>query len=181
MPPDEQDDRQAVSRAMMRQRLAAPQAKGKWRDEWAWHPDPAMNEPHKAMSWLTPSDAVEGDAMVDMFLNAGLAAIDDVFMKARRLFSALERPVGASSSNNTVWHGYAPYDPRMLGTYLTLFRTVHNFVTTGSDGRTPAIRLGIASEPRAFEDILWPGQPVPRPKQARRRGRRLALPIQIAG
>ena len=82
---------------------------------------------------------------------------------------------------NVVLSSYAPYDPRMLGTYLTLFRTVHNFVTTGSDGRTPAMRLGIASEPLAFEDILWPGQPVPRPKQARRRGRKLALPTPAAG
>ena len=34
------------------------------------------------------------------------------------------------------------------------------------DGRTPAMQLGIASEPLAFEDIHWPGQPVPRPSLA---------------
>ena len=31
-----------------------------------------------------------------MFLDAGLARIDNIFMKSRRLFSARERPVGTS-------------------------------------------------------------------------------------
>ena len=82
-----------------------------------------------------------------MFLDAGLARIDNVFMKARRLFSALERPVGTSSGHNTVWHGYAPYNPRMLEVYLTIFRAVNNWVYVGDDGRTPAMRLGFAREP----------------------------------
>ena len=73
----------------------------------------------------------------DTFLDAGLARIDNVFMMTRRLFSALERPIGTSSSHNTVWHGYAPYNPQMLGKYLTMFRVVSNFVLTGDDGRTP--------------------------------------------
>ena len=92
-----------------------------------------------------------------MFLDAGLARIDNVFMTTRRLFSALERPIGTSSSHNTVWHGYAPYDPQMLGKYLTIFRAVSNFVQTGDDGRTPAMRLGIERAPLTFEDLLWPG------------------------
>ena len=41
---------------------------------------------------------------------------------------------------------------------------------------TPAMRLGFAKQPLDFEDIVWPGQRVPRPKRARRRGgRRLRL------
>ena len=33
----------------------------------------------------------------------------------RRLFSSLERPNGTSSGYNTVWHGYAPYNPPHAG------------------------------------------------------------------
>ena len=32
--------------------------------------------------------------------------------------------------------------------------------------------LGFADEPLAFEDLVWPGERVPRPKRARRRGKR---------
>ena len=109
-----------------------------------------------------------------MFLSAELARIDNVFMKTRHLFSALERPVGTSSGQNRVWHAYAPYNPRMLEKYLAIFRATHNFVFVGTDGQTPAMRLGFARRPPSFEDIVWPGQRVPRIKRSRRRGRAIA-------
>ena len=63
----------------------------------------------------------------------------------------------------------------MLEKYVTIFRAVNNFVFVGDDGATPAMRLGFAKEPLQFEDIIWPGQRVPRPKKARRRGKRLVV------
>ena len=109
-----------------------------------------------------------------MFLAAGIAQVDNVFMMSRRLFSALERPLGTSSGHNRVWHGYAPYNARMLEKYLAIFRATHNFVFVGDDGKTPAMRLGYARQPLRFEDILWPGQRIPRPKRSRRKGRAIA-------
>ena len=58
--------------------------------------------------------------MADIFLGAGLARIDNLFMKTRRLFNAFERPVGTSSGHNAVWHGYSPYNPRMVQKYLAV-------------------------------------------------------------
>ena len=52
--------------------------------------------------------------------------------------------MGTSSGQNRVWHGYAPYNPRMLGKYLAIFRATHNFVFVGDDGKTSAMRLGFA-------------------------------------
>ena len=60
----------------------------------------------------------------------------------------------------------------MLEKYVTIFRAVNNFVFVGDDNKTPAMRLGFAKQPLDFEDIVWPGQRVPRPKQARRRGKK---------
>ena len=177
LPEDVQGDRAEVARRMMKDRIRAGQSYGKWNDEWIVHPVPTMNEPNKAVSWLTAKDSIDEDRKADMFLNAGLARIDNVFMTTRRLFSALERPIGTSSSHNTVWHGYAPYDPQMLGKYLTIFRAVSNFVQTGDDGRTPAMRLGIERAPLAFEDLLWPGQRIPRPRRSRRKGR--VAPVEL--
>ena len=123
------------------------------------------------------SAATFGDRQkADLFLRAGLARVDNVFQRTRRLINALERPIGTSSGYNTVWHGYAPYNPEMVQIYLTVFRAVHNFVWASKlDGMTPAMRLGFVKKPLALEDILWPGQRIPRPKRSRRKGLVLAV------
>ena len=33
-----------------------------------------------------------------------------------------------------------------------------NFISVGLDGRTPAMRLGLAKQPLTYKDILWPGE-----------------------
>ena len=166
-------DRQEVARCMMKARIAERQKHGKWDDEWVVHPVPTLNEPHKAVCWLTPDPDLDENRKADVFLRSGLARVDNVFLKTRRLFNALERPVGTSSGHNTVWHGYAPYNPAMLEKYVTIFRAVNNFVFVGEDDKTPAMRLGFAQRPLEFEDIVWPGQRVPRPKRSRRRGQKM--------
>ena len=62
----------------------------------------------------------------------------------------------------------------MIGKCLTIFRTVANFISVGLDGKTPAMRLGLAKQPLTYEDILWPGERAPRPRPVRRKGRRLS-------
>ena len=171
LPEEIRDNPLEVARHMMRERIELGQTYGKWNDEWIDHPIPAMNEPHKAVSWLTPTRQIEEARRIDMFLDAGLARIDNIFMKSRRLFSALERPVGTSSGHNKVWHGYAPYNPGMLEKYLVIFRCVQNFVMTGDDHMTPAMRLGFAKRPLTYEDILWPAKGAPKPRRRRRRSR----------
>ena len=49
----------------------------------------------------------------------------------------------------------------MLEMYLTIFRSVKNFVFAGDNGKTPAMRLGFANYPLTYEDILWPGEQIP--------------------
>ena len=143
-------DPQAVSRAMMQAQFADGATFGKWKDVWYTHPLPAMNEPHKAVCSLTPLEGVPDDRKADLFLRAGIAQIDNVFQITRRLINAFERPVRTSSGHNAVWHGYSPYNPSMVQTYLTIFRAVNNFITVGKDGRTPAMRLGITKKPLAL-------------------------------
>ena len=79
---------------MMKERIQAGQSCGKWHDGWILHPVPTMNEPNKAVSWLTASSTIDDDRKADMFLDAGLARIDNVFTMTRRLFSTLERRTG---------------------------------------------------------------------------------------
>ena len=172
LPPELWDD---VDLVVMKRLLKQGSRHGKWKDLWAEHPKSTMNEPHKAMCWLTPDDCLDPDAKARMFLAAGLACVDNVFQMTRRLINAFERPLGTSSSQNTVWHGYQPYNPVMIGKYLTVFRTVANFISVGVDGKTPAMRLGFAQQPLTYEDILWPGATAPRPRRVRRKGKQITV------
>ena len=164
--------RKKLAREMMKETITEQGRHGKWDDEGAIHPLPTINEPQKAMCWLTPQADLNEDCKADLVLRSGMARIDNVFHKSRRLINAMERPIGASSVRGKVWHRYAPYNPAMPAKYLAIFRAVHNFVFLGDDGRTPAMRLGFAKKPLDFEDLIWPGERVPRPKRARRRGRK---------
>ena len=101
-----------------------------------------LNEPEKAVCWLAQGESLHENRVADMYLRSGLARIDSVFQKTRRLFNAFERPIGTSSTDNKVWHGYAPYNPGMTEKYLAIFRADNNFVIVGVDGMTPAMRLG---------------------------------------
>ena len=182
LPAEEREHEYQVAHAMMKEILQGGQVHGKWSDRWFHHPMPTMNEPEKAVSWMTPDDSASEDLRAFMFLRAGIARVDNVFQMTRRLINAFERPIGTSSGYNTVWHGYAPYNPAMVQTYLTIFRTVNNFVhVSEEDGKTPAMRLGLMKRPVDLEDILWPGQRVPRPKRARRRGRAMTFDRQAMG
>ncbi|MEW8492513.1 MAG: hypothetical protein AB2604_01820 [Candidatus Thiodiazotropha taylori] len=141
---------------LMHDRIKAAAHIGKWKDKWVTQPMPSMNEPEKAVCWLTERDDQDYDdlAKAQMYLDAGINAVDNIFQISRRLMNAFERPIGTSSGFNTVWHGYAPYNPKMLEKYLALLRAYHNFIKVGKDKKTPAMRLGFAKRPLDFDDVL---------------------------
>ena len=156
-------DRREAAWMLLTQRLEAAAAYGKWQDRWAEHPIPTMNEPYKAVCWLTrrPESNPTPMAVAEMALDAGLGPVDNVFQVTRRWMNALERPIGTSSGYNRVWHGYAPYNPAMLQQYLDLFRCTWNYCNVGKDGNTPAMRLGLTTQPLSYNDVLWPGETPP--------------------
>ena len=157
-----EEHRHEAALLLMMHNIEAATAYGKWRDRWFPHPLPTMNEPEKAVCWLTQQgDDMDTRKVARMAMRAGLGPVDNVFQLTRRFMNALERPIGTSSGYNTVWHGYAPYNPAMLQRYLDLFRTAHNFCHAGEDKKTPAMRLGLAEQPLTYDDILWPGQVPP--------------------
>ena len=80
----------------MKTRIDMRQKHGKWDDEWVEHPLPTLNEPHKAMAWLTADTAIAEDRKADMFLRSGMGVIDNVFAKTRRLINPARAPA---------WHG----------------------------------------------------------------------------
>ncbi len=146
---------------LMHQNINNMQDYGKWSDKWAVHPSPTMNEPDKMVCCLTPTKQLSATDKSKLYLNTSIAAIDNIFQLTRRQLNALERPIGTSSGYNTVWNGYAPYNPKMVQKYLNIFRTTHNYCNQGQDKQTPAMRLGLTDRPMTYDDVLWPGQVPP--------------------
>ncbi|MYD95059.1 MAG: hypothetical protein F4Y02_15535 [Chloroflexi bacterium] len=105
-----------------------------------------------------------------MFLGAGLARVDHFFQMTRRLINPFGRLPGTSSGRDPGWPGYQSNNPAKIGTCLTIFRTAANFIGVATDGRTPAMRLGLAKRPLTCEDVPWPGGRAPRPRRVRRTG-----------
>jgi hypothetical protein len=137
---------------------------GKRGDRWLTHPVPTKAEPDKRLCWLTNIGLIaeEGETQADvqrhaarLFLKGSLHAVDRFFMLTRRRLSLAERGYTSASTERRMWHGYSAYQPRNLAKVLTLLKVAHNYHLTDKDGRTPAMKLGLAQAPIPLESILY--------------------------
>ncbi|PWC77146.1 hypothetical protein TSH64_21950 [Azospirillum sp. TSH64] len=152
-----------VKVAVMRERIqaitdASPEERGRLDGKWVDHPFPTMAEPEKKVALLTDLNGYDDDdldRLAHLFNRASLHAIDRFFMLVRRRLRLLERPISPTRRARRVWHGYAPYDPAMVGKCLDIFRVWYNWCFTGEDGLTPAERLGVAKGKVRMEDIVY--------------------------
>lgn len=140
---------------VIQERLAQMAAIGKWSDRWVLHPFPSMSEPDKAACYLTDFQDYAPDHLARLYARASLHAIDRFFMQLRRRVSLLERPIQTASAQRRVWYGYSPYNPEVVEKLLAIFRVFYNYVATGNDKRTPAMRLGLAKAKVDIEDLLY--------------------------
>jgi transposase-like protein len=146
---------QEVKLLLIKERLASMTPHGKWRDRWLDHPFPTMSEPEKSVAYLTDLGDYDEDHLAWLYNKASLHGVDSFFNQVRRRLSLLERPIHSKSNNGRIWNGYSPYDPGNVAKVLDIMRTVHNFILTGKDGKTPAERLGLAQAALDYEDILY--------------------------
>jgi transposase-like protein len=139
-------------------------ALGKWGDRWFNHPVSDMREPEKRVCWLTDIDPVESDPdrrqdqlhhIARLHLKASMTAVDRFFMQVRRGLTLAERAVSSSNTAQRTWFGKSAYNPAILVKVLAIFRTYFNYCEVGADGKTPAVRLGLARGPVAPEDIVY--------------------------
>lgn len=137
---------------------------GKWDDRWLTHPVPTKAEPDKRVCWLTDIEAPvqDAEALEDqrrhaarLYLKGSLHAVDRFFMQVRRRLSLAERPYATASSDRRMWHGYSAYQPQNLARVLTIFKVAYNYCLVDAQGKTPAMKLGLAKGVVALEDILY--------------------------
>lgn len=136
-------------------RIASMAAIGKWQDKWMAHPFPNMSEPEKAVCYLTDYMDYDEDHLARLYNKASLHGIDRFFMQVRRRLSILERPIGTASNARRMWHGYSAYNPETIVKMLGIFRVFYNYCLAGQDGKTPAMRLGLAKGKVSLEDIIY--------------------------
>ena len=86
---------------------------------------------------------------------ASMHGIDRFFMQVRRKLSLLERPFATASAGRRIWHGYSAYNPESIINLLDIFRIYYNYCLKGKDGKTPAMRLGLARGVVTHEDIIY--------------------------
>jgi hypothetical protein len=54
-----------------------------------------------------------------------------------------------------MWYAYAPYRPDLVVRLLDIYRVYYNFIKKGEDGKTSAMRLGLAKGAIRYEDIIY--------------------------
>lgn len=137
------------------ERLKNMMPMGKWNDRWLSHPFPKMSEPEKAVSYLTDMGDYETEHLARLYARASLHGIDRFFMQVRRMLSLTERPIGTASNMRRTWYGYSPYNPVWMIKLLEIYRVFYNYCKAGKDGKTPAMRLGLAKSRIRIEDIIY--------------------------
>lgn len=142
-----------LEREMVKQAMLVAQPTGPWDDIWIRHPFPSKAEPDKKVCWLTDLGDYDDDHAAALYLRASLHAVDRFFMQTRRMLSLAERPITSASTSRT-WFGYSPYNPAHLQRSLEIYRVYYNYCVKGKDGKTPAMRLGLARGPVEVEKIL---------------------------
>lgn len=139
---------------MMKLNVKAATPIGRWGDKWVSHPMPIASEPSKQISWQTNLGDYDENHEARLLLKASLHAVDRFFMITRRRLTKAERPVVSVRRNRAMWYGYAAYNPYYLARELEVCRVYFNFCVVGKDKRTPAMRLGLASNPVDPQEIL---------------------------
>lgn len=148
-------DEKSLKLGILKERVADARAMGPFGDEWIFMPFPDMSEPEKAVCPMTTLEGMSDDHVARLVGKATLHGVDSFFNRVRRRMSLLERPLRTSSNEGRVWNAYSPYSPMQVQRMLDTFRVVHNFVLVGNDGKTPAMRIGIARGPVDYNDIIY--------------------------
>jgi transposase-like protein len=139
---------------MMRQEIARAAVHGKWNDRWLLHPFPNNSEPRKALCYLTDFEDYDEEHLANLYLKGSLHSIDRFFMQVRRRLSFLERPIATASKTYRTWYGYSAYRPQNIEKLLSILRVYYNYCLAGEDGKTPAMRLGLATHVVQFDELM---------------------------
>ncbi len=125
------------------------------RTEGITYPYVNMSEPGKHVWFYTDDGSRMALQIARVLHGISLHQVDRYFMQIRRSIAGLERAPSYPRRASRKWYLYGFYSPDMVEKTLVIFRTYFNFIAKGKDGKTPAMRIGLAKGPVRFEDILY--------------------------
>lgn len=153
-------DENEVRLVLLKKEIRAARSIGQWKDRWVMHPLPTISETEKASCFLTDLGDYDDDHQAWLHNKASLHAVDSWFNRVRRRNSMLERPVKSASNMGRTYYAYSAYRPEQIAKLLTILRVCHNYIWTPADRpksekkETPAMKLGLATAPMTYEDVI---------------------------
>jgi hypothetical protein len=147
-------DQSELELRLIQERISDMSSIGKWNDKWMSHPFPNGGEPDKAVCYLTDYGDYVPEQLARLYQRASLHSIDRYFMLLRRRLNILERPIQTPSAARRSWYGYSAYNPEIPAKLHTIFRAYYNYIFMGKDKKTPAMRLGLATQKSSYADIV---------------------------
>ncbi|MEO9629944.1 MAG: hypothetical protein ABJG14_05850 [Sulfitobacter sp.] len=108
---------------------------------WPFH---KQGEPNKTIKLWTDFGQYSRVELSQILSKASIHPVDVYFSIVRRRVAGFDRGVQTGSNRRRTWYAYAFYDPNTVVKIINILRFYYNYMVTGSDGRTPAMRLGLA-------------------------------------
>ena len=85
---------------------------------------------------------------------AALRSVDSYFHRFRSNVRFASRPQISTNGPGRVWERHKLYDPVVLSKLVESYRSYHNWMEQGVDGKTPAMRMGCARGRIQERDLL---------------------------
>lgn len=136
-------------------RLNGPQRGLALRKREIAYPFIKKSEPGKKVRLYTDDGSRSAVEIAGVFHDTSLHQVDRFFMQIRRGIAGLERAPSYPRRASRKWYLYGFYSPEMVEKALVIYRTYFNFIAKGQDGKTPAMRIGLAKGTIRFEDVLY--------------------------
>jgi len=113
------------------------------------------SEPGKKVRLYTDDGSRSSLSIAGVLHDTSLHQVDRFFMQVRRSIAGLERAPAYPRRASRKWYLYGFYSPEMVEKCLVIYRTYFNFIAKGQDGKTPAMRIGLAKGTIRFEDVIY--------------------------
>ena len=112
--------------------------------DWFQYPFPTESEPNKRVLLLTDRPGRAAREKAKLIRLATLRSVDSYFYRFRSDARFASRPMVSTNSHGRVWGRHHLYDPVVLSKLVEIYRFYHNWMEPGVDGKTPAMRIGLA-------------------------------------
>lgn len=123
---------------------------------WFRYPVSTKGEPNRRVQLLTDHLGPTDRERARLMRPATLRSVDSCFHRFRSNVRFASRPQISTNGPGRVWARHHLHDPVVFGKLVEIYRFYHDWMEPGPDGRTPAMRIGLARGRIHERDLLQP-------------------------